>query len=104
MSSNNFTGGLSSTWGALGVFPNLVSMDLSQNYLLGGILLTQWGTSGAFPKLQVPSPHHTPTQARQTLPAAHVGQTEDCLLVTLLLTTDTEAVLIARRHAEDDHA
>lgn len=53
MSSNNFTGGLSSTWGAPGVFPNLVTMDLSQNYLLGGILLTQWGTPGSFPKLEV---------------------------------------------------
>ncbi|KAK9918583.1 hypothetical protein WJX75_005145 [Coccomyxa subellipsoidea] len=52
VSSNNFTGGLSSTWGAPGVFPNLVTMDLSQNYLLGGILLTQWGTPGSFPKLE----------------------------------------------------
>jgi hypothetical protein len=30
-------------------------MDLSQNYLLGGILLTQWGTPGSFPKLEVRS-------------------------------------------------
>ncbi|CAL8471298.1 g10840 [Coccomyxa elongata] len=52
VSGNNFTGGLSSTWGAPGVFPNLVTMDLSQNYLLGGILLTQWGTPGSFPKLE----------------------------------------------------
>ncbi|BDA46682.1 probable MDIS1-interacting receptor like kinase 2 at N-terminal half [Coccomyxa sp. Obi] len=52
VSGNNFTGGLSSTWGAPGVFPNLVTMDLSQNYLLGGILFTQWGTPGSFPKLE----------------------------------------------------
>ena len=64
VSSNNFTGGLSSTWGAPGVFPNLVTMDLSQNYLLGGILLTQWGTPGSFPKLEVllfmPPTNHLP--------------------------------------------
>ncbi len=53
ISSNNFTGGLSSTWGAPGVFPNLATMDLSENYLLGGILLMQWGMPGAFPNLQV---------------------------------------------------
>ncbi len=53
MSGNNLTGGLSSLWGGPGVFPNLVSMDLSGNYLLGGILLTQWGTPGSFPKLEV---------------------------------------------------
>lgn len=53
MSSNNLTGGLSSTWGAPGVFPNLVTLDLAENYNLGGILLTQWGTPGSFPKLEV---------------------------------------------------
>ena len=53
MSNNNLTGGLSSTWGAPGVWPKLAVMDLSQNYDLGGILLTQWGMPGSLPALQV---------------------------------------------------
>lgn len=66
VSGNNFTGGLSSAWGAPGVFPNLVAMDLSQNYALGGILLTQWGMPGSLPQLQVPPDtvcrHHDDSQ------------------------------------------
>jgi hypothetical protein len=35
------------------VFPKLAVLDLSQNYDLGGILLTQWGMPGSLPLLQV---------------------------------------------------
>ena len=56
LENNNITGGLSSTWGAPGVFQSLVEMDLSQNWNLNGILLSQWGGPGAFPRLQVSWP------------------------------------------------
>ena len=53
LENNNITGGLSSTWGAPGVFQSLAELDLSQNWNLDGILLSQWGGPGAFPLLQV---------------------------------------------------
>ena len=63
LENNELTGGLSSTWGAPGVFQNLVEIDLSQNWNLSGILLSQWGAPGALPLLQV-SRHVYPSGAQ----------------------------------------
>ncbi len=62
LENNNITGGLSSAWGAPGVFQSLVEIDLSQNWGLNGILLSQWGGPGAFPQLQVSKPDASPVR------------------------------------------
>jgi hypothetical protein len=44
MTENNLSGGLPSNWGTTGIFPYLVTLDLSQNPALNGALPPTWGT------------------------------------------------------------
>ena len=49
---NQFTRGLPAEWGQPPAFGSLVILNLNSNPGLGGVLPTEWGTSGSFPKLQ----------------------------------------------------